>query len=165
MSEKCNRESEELDQLDRQLLDLIQTGFPLCARPYAKLAESLEVEEQDVLDRVRRLMNDGVIRRLGATFNSGKLGYASTLCAAKVPEDRLAAFTEAVNALPGVTHNYLRDHAYNVWFTLIAPSEQALGETLDHLSAETGQEIMSLPAQKVYKLKVDFPMEKGLNGK
>lgn len=152
---------DDLDLMDRRLLDIIQTGFPLAPRPYARLGEELGLPEMDVLERVRRLKERGVIRRLGANFDSRRLGWKSTLCGAKVPADKLDAFVAEVNRLPGVTHNYLRDHRYNVWFTLIAPSETALATVLHDLARRTGITPLNLPAEKTYKLKVDFGLELG----
>ena len=148
-----------LDTVDRRLLDIIQTGFPLDSRPFARLGAELALSEAEALDRVRRLKDQGLIRRLGANFDSRKLGWRSTLCGAKVPADRLEAFIAEVNNLPGVTHNYLRNHTYNVWFTLIAPSEKDIAATLQGLAERTGITALNLPAQKIYKLKVDFALE------
>ncbi len=102
---------ETLDRTDRQLLDIIQTAFPLAPRPYAVLGSSWASAKRKPLRGVRALKARKIIRRLGANFQSAKLGYVSTLCAAKVPEARMAAFVERVNAEPGVTHNYQREHA------------------------------------------------------
>ncbi len=107
---------------------------------------------------MRALKGKGIIRRIGANFQSRKLGWTSTLCAAQVPEDKLDQFTSEVNRHPGVTHNYLRQHMYNVWFTMIAPSVDKVRETLAEITARTGIEILNLPAEKTYKIKVDFPM-------
>ena len=148
-----------LDALDRRLLDIIQTDFPLAPRPYALLGDKLGISEQEALERVRALKKKKIIRRLGANFQSAKLGFRSTLCAAKVPEDKLEAFIADVNARPGVTHNYLRNHAYNVWFTLIGDSWEAMCDTLDGISARHGIPILNLPAARLYKIRVDFPME------
>ena len=108
---------------------------------------------------MRALKKKKIIRRLGANFQSAKLGFRSTLCAAKVPEDKLEAFIADVNARPGVTHNYLRNHAYNVWFTLIGDSWEAMCDTLDGIRARHGIPILNLPAARLYKIRVDFPME------
>ena len=148
-----------LDALDRRLLEIIQTDFPLAPRPYAVLGDKLGISEQEALERVRALKKKKIIRRLGANFQSAKLGFRSTLCAAKVPEDKLEAFIADVNARPGVTHNYLRNHAYNVWFTLIGDSWEAMCDTLDGISARHGIPILNLPAARLYKIRVDFPME------
>ena len=148
----------EMDELDRRLLDVLQTDFPLVPRPYAEMAERLGSTEDEIFTRVRRMRQSGLVRRLGANFQSAKLGFVSTLCAAKVPEDRLDAFVADVNAQPGVTHNYLRDHAYNVWFTLISPSREAERETLAGIARRTGVDVLNLPATRFFKIRVDFKM-------
>ena len=126
-----------LDTMDRRILDIIQTDFPLESRPYAIIAERLGITEQEALDRVNALRKSRLIRRLGANFQSAKLGFRSTLCAAKVPEDKLDAFIAEVNQHVGVTHNYLRRHAYNVWFSAPALVE-AVCAMLDDITAKTG---------------------------
>ncbi|MBO4300405.1 MAG: AsnC family transcriptional regulator [Desulfovibrio sp.] len=148
-----------LDSVDRKLLDLIQTDFPLAPRPYALLGERLGIAEEEALERVRSLRQRHVIRRLGANFQSSKLGFVSTLCAAKVPPDKLDMFVEKVNACPGVTHNYLREHAYNVWFTLISPSREDEHRTLEDIATHTGVPILNLPATRLFKIRVDFRMD------
>lgn len=148
----------ELDSLDRKLLDIIQTDFPLVPRPYAALAERLGITEEQAFARVRRLREGKIIRRLGANFQSAKLGFRSTLCAAKVPDHAMDAFVAEVNSHNGVTHNYVRAHAYNVWFTFIGPSWEAVCATLDSITRTTGIPILNLPAHKLYKIRVDFAL-------
>jgi len=148
-----------MDSTDKRLLDIIQTDFPLTPRPYAVLGERLGISEQETLDRVRALKKHKIIRRMGANFHSAKLGYRSTLCAAKVPPEKLDAFVALVNAQPGVTHNYQRRHAYNVWFTCIGPSWDAVCATLDDIMQRTGIPILNLPATKLFKIRVDFQMD------
>jgi len=147
-----------MDDIDKKILDIIQSGFPLDPRPYAVVGEQLGVSEDEVLTRVRGLRESGVIRRIGANFQSKKLGWVSTLCAAKVPEDQLDQFVETVNAYKGVTHNYLRAHEFNVWFTFIAPSMDYVEERLAEITAKTGIKVLNLPASKMFKIKVDFKM-------
>ncbi|MGB7911138.1 MAG: AsnC family transcriptional regulator [Desulfobaccales bacterium] len=149
---------ESLDDLDRAILNEIQSSFPIVSRPYAEVGVRVGADEEQVLGRVRNLMESGVIRRLGANFTSRKLGYTSTLCAARVPPERLERFVEVVNRYPGVTHNYLRQHHFNVWFTLIAESPARLEQILAEISGSSGVEVLSLPAQEIYKIKVDFPL-------
>jgi DNA-binding Lrp family transcriptional regulator len=156
----CRIPDSPLDDADCRILDLIQTDFPLASRPYAVIGERCGLEEEEAFRRVRALRQSGLIRRLGAVFDSGRLGYVGALCAAKVPPDMLESFTEEVNAQAGVTHNYLRRHAYNVWFTCTAPSREALEELLDGLSRRTGVAIARFPAERMYKIKVDFRMGK-----
>ncbi|MCD8244908.1 MAG: hypothetical protein LUD38_14175 [Parabacteroides sp.] len=148
-----------LDAVDRKILDLIQSGFPLESRPYAVIGEHAGIGEEEALGRVRSLRERGVVRRIGANFQSGKIGFRSTLCAAKVPEEALESFIAAVNAEPGVTHNYLRNHAYNIWFTCIARSMEEVEASLDRIAAQTGIRAVNLPAERLYKIKVDFKME------
>ena len=147
-----------MDALDKKLLDIIQTAFPLDPRPYAVLGEQCGLTEAEALARVRALKGRGIIRRLGANFQSSKLGFTSTLCAAKVPDDQLDTFIAEVNSHRGTTHNYLRAHAYNVWFTYIAPSKEAIADALAEITARTGVPVLNLPATRLYKIRVDFAM-------
>jgi DNA-binding Lrp family transcriptional regulator len=148
-----------LNDLDRAILNEIQSHFPLVPRPYAEMGQRLGATEAEVLTRVQHLHDAGIIRRIGANFTSRKLGYTSTLCAARVPPETLERFAAVVNRYPGVTHNYLRKHRYNVWFTLIAESTGRLAEILEEIRKASGvDEILSLPAKEIFKIKVDFPM-------
>lgn len=146
-----------MDNTDREILNEIQSDFPITSRPYLDLGKRLGLSENEVLERVKRLKSDGVIRRIGGNFNSRKLDFTSTLCAARVPKDKLEDFVDVVNSYKGVTHNYLRDHDYNVWFTFIAPSMTFIKTALDEISNRTGvNDILNLPAVEMYKIKVDF---------
>ncbi len=146
-----------MDALDKTLLNLLQTDFPLEPEPFKALAGKVGLSEADMLARIARLKESGVIRRIGAVLDSGKLGYTSRLCAARVPEDRIASFVERVNALPGVTHNYRRNHPCNLWFTLISPSEEELEKTIAGLAEETGiGEIMTFRAVRTFKIDAKF---------
>lgn len=147
-----------MDDLDKKILDVIQSDFPIEERPYAVVGEKLGASEDEVLSRVRALKESGLIRRIGANFQSRKLGFVSTLCAAKVPEEQLDEFVETVNAYPGVTHNYLRYHEFNIWFTFIAPSMDFVENALAEITEATGIKVLNLPASKMFKIKVDFKM-------
>jgi DNA-binding Lrp family transcriptional regulator len=146
-----------MDEIDRRLLNLIQEDFPLTAEPFAELGGRLGIGAAEVLARIGRLKETGIIRRIGAIFDLRRLGFASTLCAARVPEGRVAAFVALVNARPGVTHNYRRDDEYNVWFTLIAPGEAELAAELAGIKGETGiEDILSLRAVRTFKINARF---------
>jgi len=146
-----------MDSLDKDILNEIQSDYPLEPHPYEELGKRVRLSEDEVLERVRRLKENGIIRRIGGNFHSSRLNFASTLCAAKVPEDKLEVFVEVVNGYPGVTHNYLRNHAYNVWFTFIAEDMEYIRSALKRIAEETGvDKILNLPAVKVFKIKVDF---------
>lgn len=150
-----------MDETDRRILDIIQSDFPLAHRPYAVVGEQLDLTEAEVLARVRALQEKGIIRRIGANFQSKKLGWRSTLCAAKVPEDKFDEFVAEVNRHTGVTHNYLRQNEFNVWFTFIGPSWEDVCATLESITEKTGIPILNLPAKKLFKIKVDFSMNSG----
>ncbi|MEZ0574883.1 siroheme decarboxylase subunit alpha [Halodesulfovibrio aestuarii] len=145
-----------LSSTDRKVLTIIQSGFPIAPRPYEVIGEQVDLTEAEVLATVRSLKERKIIRRFGANFNSKGLGWHSTLCAAKVPSDQLESFIAEVNAHTGVTHNYLRDHKFNIWFTFIGPSWDAVVSTLSEITEKTGIEILNLPATALYKIKVDF---------
>jgi DNA-binding Lrp family transcriptional regulator len=156
---KQHKANPSLDDLDRAILNEIQSHFPIVSRPYAEVGLRVGASEAEVLTRVQALTEAGIIRRLGANFTSRKLGYTSTLCAARVPPESLDHFVTVVNRYPGITHNYLRRHHFNVWFTLIAESEERLTKILAEISKATGvSEILSLPAQEIFKIRVDFPL-------
>jgi DNA-binding Lrp family transcriptional regulator len=149
-----------MDNHDKQILDIIQSHFPIAPHPYEEVGKQVGLSESEVLERVRDLKKSGLIRRMGANFTSQALGWQSTLCAASVPEDKLDQYVAEVNKHDGVTHNYLRENEFNVWFALIAPDMDAVETILASITKATGIKILNLPASKLYKIKVDFKMDK-----
>lgn len=147
-----------IDSMDRKLLDILQKEFPLTTRPWAEISSIMGLDEQEITGRIEKLKQKGIIRRIGGVFDSRQLGFYSTLCAARVDEQDVERVAGLVNDYPGVTHNYLRDHEYNLWFTLTAPSEAEARQQLKELEKVAGITISSLPARKVYKIRVAFPM-------
>jgi DNA-binding Lrp family transcriptional regulator len=147
----------EIDDVDKAVLNRIQSDFPITSRPYRTMAEDLGLSEDEVLKRVSRLKASGIIRRIGGNFSPEKLGFVSTLCAAKVPEDKISQFAEVVNRYPGVTHNYRRENTFNIWFTFIAPKMDEINANLEQIAAETGvTDILNLPATRVFKIRAEF---------
>lgn len=152
-----NKTGVDLDEMDRTILNEIQSHFPIESRPYQVLADRLGCSEEEVLRRVRSLKDKEVIRRIGANCNSRRLGYTSTLCAARVSPEQMERFVEVVNNYPGVTHNYRRDHDYNIWFTLIARTKKDIERILHEITDLTRvSEVISLPAERLFKIQVDF---------
>jgi len=148
-----------LDSVDRRILQIIQSGFPLVERPYLQIAASLGISEGEVLKRIGGMQERGIIRRLGGLFNSRKLGYTGTLCALRVPPEDIERVADIINNYPGVTHNYLRNHDYNMWFTLLAESEDKLNEILAEIRRSTGiQQMIDLPAINLFKVRVNFEL-------
>lgn len=149
-----------LDDMDRNILDRLQTDFPLAERPFAVMAEGLNISEDELINRIAAMKDSGLIRRIGGIMDSRNLGFYSTLCAVSVPADRVEEVAGEINQQPGVTHNYLRDHHYNLWFTLTMPSREETINVLQELEKSSGFNIINMPAEKVYKIKLAFDMRK-----
>jgi siroheme decarboxylase len=153
-----------LDETDKQLLNLMQGRFPLEPRPFARVAELAELPEAEVLERVQYLLDKRIIREITPIFDTRAFGYASMLVAAKVDPENPHRAAQIINTHPGVTHNYLRDHDFNLWFTIAVEADSALGldGTLDVLAERTGAEsIRQLPTLKLFKIRMDLEMEGG----
>ncbi len=157
----------DLDEIDRKLLNLVQSQLPVVVRPYLELGEKLGITEAEVMERLQKLQDWRIIRRLGAVFDSRKIGYSGTLCAMQVPEERLEEVAAIVNRYSGVTHNYLRENVYNMWFTLLASGVEAINRILEQIKQDSGiEEILELPAERIFKIKVNFALaEQGLDAK
>ncbi len=144
---------------NKEILNNIQLNFPIDSRPYKIIAEKLGLSEDELIQRIKQMKKDMLIRRIGGNFSPDRLGYHSTLCAAMVSEDKIDLFTQTVNAYSGVTHNYKRDHKFNVWFTFIAPSVEKINESLQEISDKTGvKTILNLPATRVFKISANFKL-------
>ncbi len=149
-----------LSEFDKRLLNIVQSDIPLVPRPFAAVAERLGADEATVLERLRYLRDNGFIRRIGPFFDSARLGYVSTLVALAVEPDELPAVAEAVNAFPGVTHNYEREGAYNLWFALLSPDMAAQERVLAAVARRPGVgRLLNLPATRKYKVNVRFTLE------
>ena len=148
-----------LDALDKQILELVQGAFPVVERPFLRIAQEVGATEDEILERLRRLTAEGLIRRIGPVFNARQMGYTSTLCAAKVAPEAVDAVAVFVNGFDEVTHNYLRGHRFNMWFTLQEDSPAQIKRTLAELQASLGVEFHSLPVTRIFKLDVRFDAE------
>jgi len=151
-----------IDDLDRRILDALQHDFPLQARPYDVLAQRLGIDAEVLWRRVTALLDAGVIRRLGASFDSRILGFSSTLAAIRVRPERVGRATQTISRYPEVTHSYLRDHEFNIWFTIIATGEQRLNEILQEVRTELSldaSDVMNLPMKRLFKLDARFPAQ------
>lgn len=153
-----------LDDHDRRLMNLLQSQFPLIPEPFAQIASEAELTEEDVLERTRRLLDERIIREFTPIFDTRALGYESMLVAAKVDPDNPHRAAKVINAHPGVSHNYLRDHEFNLWFTIATPPDSQLGldGTISVLQDLTGAEsIRQLPTLTLFKINMNLEMEKG----
>jgi len=141
-------------------MDVIQRAFPLDERPFRVIGEKVGISEEEALERIRSLKKKGLIRRIGGVFDVSRLGFSSTLCAARVPPDRMAIFVETVNRFPNVTHNYRRNHEYNVWFTIIAPTRAMVDTIIAAIKGESGVgDILDMPATRRYKIDAVFDFQ------
>jgi DNA-binding Lrp family transcriptional regulator len=151
-----------LDDLDRRLLNLLQGAFPIAPRPFAGVAETAGATEDEVLERTQRLLDGRIIRQITPIFDTRALGYTSMLVAARVDPDNPHRAAQAINQHPGVSHNYLRNHDFNLWFTIAVEPDSRLGieGTLDALAAEAGAtSVRQLPTLKLFKIRMDLEME------
>jgi siroheme decarboxylase len=153
-----------LDDLDKRLLNLMQGRFPIAPRPYQQVAKEAGIEEQEVIAHVNRLVDERIIRQVTPIFDTRALGYSSMLVAAKVDPEHPWRAANIINEHPGVSHNYLRNHEFNIWFTIATEPGSPLGldGTLEVLAKIAGAEsIRQLPTLKLFKIRMDLEMEGG----
>ncbi len=151
-----------LDDVDRRLLNSMQGWFPIAARPYAHVAELGGIAEAEAMARVQRLLDKRIVRQVTPIFDTRALGYSSMLVAAKVDPEHPHRAAQVINAHPGVSHNYLRNHEFNLWFTIATEPDSKLGleGTLQVLAREAGAEsVRQLPTLKLFKIRMDLEME------
>jgi DNA-binding Lrp family transcriptional regulator len=150
-----------LDETDKKLLNLMQGSFALCEKPFAHVAGLAGLSEDEVMERVRYLLDKRIIREVTPIFDTRALGYSSMLVAAKVDADNPHRAAQFINSHPGVTHNYLRNHEFNLWFTIATEPDSQLGlqGTLEALAREAGAEsVRQLPTLKLFKIRMDLEM-------
>jgi DNA-binding Lrp family transcriptional regulator len=153
-----------LDELDKRLLNLMQGRFPIAPRPYESVAAEAGITEQEAIQRVQHLLDERIIRQVTPIFDTRALGYSSMLVAAKVDPENPWRAAQVINEHPGVSHNYLRNHEFNIWFTIATEPGSPLGleGTLDVLARLAGAEsIRQLPTLKLFKIRMDLEMEGG----
>ena len=151
-----------MDRLDEKILKRVERKFPISSYPYQDLARELGLTEDEVISRISRLKEEeGIILRIGAFFDSEKLGLKSTLVAMKVPPLRLPEVAKMVNHYPGVTHNYRREHEFNLWFVLMGKNRKEIDEILRKIKDQSGiNDILNLPKKQLFKLKLNFTRER-----
>lgn len=149
----------QFDRVDQELINRIQDDFPLVRRPFAALGEALGIGEEEAIRRVAELKERRIVRQIGAIFDTRALGYKSMLAAARVPPERLDAVAAIINEHPGVSHNYRRNHDFNLWFTVAVPPHSDIDRTIQKLKEITGIEaIRPLPTLKLFKIGVQLDL-------
>ena len=162
--ERTEGAARRLDDVERRLLNLLQGSFPLTSRPFAAVGALADLSEAEVIAHTRRLLDDRIIRQLTPIYDTRALGYTSMLVAAKVDPEVPWRAAKAINSHPGVSHNYLRDHEFNMWFTVAVAEDSRLGMdgTLAALQELSGASSMrQLPTLKLFKIRMDLEMEGG----
>jgi len=148
----------DMDERDREMLAILQDGLPLTSRPFEVVADLLDWSEEEVLERLDRLVTSGHVRKVGAVINSKRIGAVSTLAAVDVPEDRIDEAASIINAYPGVTHNYLREGHPNMWFTLTERGPELLEANLARIETDIGADIIRMPATRMFKIGVKYDL-------
>ena len=150
-----------MDIVDRKVLNIIQTRFPLVEMPFKAVADEVGIDEGEVLERIGDLKRKNVVRQISAIFDTRRLGYKTTLVAMRLPADELDAAAQVINEHPGVSHNYARNGHFNLWFTVAVPPYEDLADTVEDMAARTGAESYRLmPTIKFFKIGVNFDMVK-----
>ena len=140
----------ELSAVDRKIIDNLQGEFPICERPYAEVADRLGISEDELLQRLERLLADKVLTRFGPMYQVERMGGAFVLAALAVPEDRYDEVTVLVNALPQVAHNYRREHALNMWFVLATETQAGIAEAVARIERDTGLPVYAFPKEREF---------------
>jgi DNA-binding Lrp family transcriptional regulator len=151
-------EQRSLDAVDRAIVNRLQRGFPVCERPYRETARELGISESELIERLRGLLGDGVLSRFGPLYHIERAGGAMVLGAMQVPPHELERVIDAVNTLPEVAHNYLREHRFNLWFVLAAPSPAQIDDASARIEAQTGHPVWLMPKLREYFLDLHLPV-------
>lgn len=148
-----------MDGLDRRIINELQEHFPLELNPYEIMANHIGIGVEELWQRVLALVESGVIRRMGFSIDSRKMGYSSTLTAIRVSQDQIEKASQLISTYPQITHSYLRDDAFNIWFTVIAEDKGRISSILDEIRHKLGlseEDVMDLPVEKLFKLDARF---------
>jgi DNA-binding Lrp family transcriptional regulator len=146
-----------MDARDKELINELHGGFPITARPYAPVAERLGMDEDELIERLSRLLEERTLTRFGPLYDAAKLGGAFTLAAMAVPEDRFEEVAEIVNGFPEVAHNYAREHALNMWFVVATEDPGRIDVVLSRIKARTGLDVLNMPKEQEYFLELRLP--------
>lgn len=147
-----------MDSLDRQLINTLQQGLPVCENPFAAVAEQLDSSESTVMNRVQQMLDSGLLSRFGPMFDAGCLGGAFTLAAIKVPESRFDEVCDIVNSFDQVAHNYQRQHVLNMWFVIGTETQDEINTVIKQIEQQTGLEVVNMPKQHEFFVGLYLPV-------
>jgi len=147
-----------IDDIDKKILNLIQHEFPVTKRPFFEIGKAIDIDEKEAFDRIKRLKDRGIIRRIGPVIERKKIGFAGVLCGLHAEKDRIEKIAGFINKHPGVTHNYERDGELNLWFTITAKTKEEIEEFLEAIEKTFSLKVYRFPEKKVFKIKTYFPV-------
>ncbi|HEY8036542.1 MAG TPA: AsnC family transcriptional regulator [Methylobacter sp.] len=139
-----------MDEIDKQIINALQNGFPICDAPYQQVAVQLGLTEQDLITRLKALLDNGTLTRFGPLFNAEQMGGALTLAAVKAPKERFDEIAEIINAFPEIAHNYARNHELNMWFVIATETPEQVRQTISAIEQQTGLSVYNMPKNKEY---------------
>ena len=139
-----------MDEIDRRIINTLQVGFPICDAPYQQVAEQLGLTQQELLERLQALLDNGTLSRFGPLYHAELMGGALTLAAVKAPSERFDEVTDIINAFPEVAHNYARNHALNIWFVIATETPEQIRQTLTAIEQQTGLTVYNMPKINEY---------------
>jgi DNA-binding Lrp family transcriptional regulator len=147
-----------MDEFDSAIVNCLQSGFPLVERPFAVVAAELGFAEEDLIARVHKLLEEGVLTRFGPMYQVERMGGAFSLAAMRVPPEDFDRVAATVNALPEVAHNYQREHEYNMWFVLATERPEGIARAIDRIERETGLPVLNFPKLREYFVELQLPV-------
>lgn len=139
-----------MDSIDRDIINTLQAGFPICSSPYQQVAQTLNISEQELLNRLKTLLDSGVLTRFGPMYHAEQMGGALTLAAVQVPAEDFEAIASLINAFPEVAHNYERNHKLNMWFVLATETPQQIQLIIKQIETQTGLQVYNMPKVQEY---------------
>jgi DNA-binding Lrp family transcriptional regulator len=139
-----------MDEIDKQIINALQDGFPICDAPYRQAAAQLGLGEQNLIDRLKALLDNGTLTRFGPLYNAEQMGGALTLAAVKAPKERFDEIADIINAFPEVAHNYARNHELNMWFVIATETPEQIRQTITTIERQTGLTVYNMPKNKEY---------------
>ena len=145
-----------MDAIDRRIINGLQGGFPISERPFADAAASLGLDEQELIERIEKMKEKGLISRFGPMYHAERMGGALTLAALAAPEDRFDEVARIVNAMPEVAHNYAREHRLNMWFVLATETPERIDEVIADIEQQTGLKVFNMPKLEEFYIGLKF---------
>ncbi len=147
-----------LDEIDKNIINQLQDGFPICERPYQKAAEQFGISEDELIQRLQKLLDDKALSRFGPMYHAEKMGGGLALAAMKIPAEDFDQVTEQVNSLPEIAHNYAREHEFNMWFVIATELQHQVEEVVEQLQDLTGYKVYNMPKIEEFYVGLRFKL-------